>query len=229
MNNKYGTKLLAAVGFSLAAGVAQAAVQDVVVNGDFETGDTSGWLEFDLGGTISVVSDNGPSGPGSSAGLLSANAENGASFPILKVERLAEGLLTNGAPVTIKFDAKSTLQTHNINNGNFDGKVVFIAEFFTELTGDNGAINQILIEPPTFLSTEWQTFEFNTTLGADAGGGLSMLFKADCGGNPTCRFDALIDNLSITTEVSQVPVPAAAWLFGSALMGLVGMSRRRKS
>jgi hypothetical protein len=36
-----------------------------------------------------------------------------------------------------------------------------------------------------------------------------------------------LDNASLT--VSQVPVPAAAWLFGSALLGLMGMARRRKS
>jgi hypothetical protein len=31
-----------------------------------------------------------------------------------------------------------------------------------------------------------------------------------------------------TGEISAVPVPAAAWLFGSALVGLVGVGRRRK-
>ena len=30
-------------------------------------------------------------------------------------------------------------------------------------------------------------------------------------------------------SVAAVPIPAAAWLFGSALMGLMGISRRRKS
>lgn len=29
-------------------------------------------------------------------------------------------------------------------------------------------------------------------------------------------------------EVAPIPVPAAAWLFGSALLGLVGVARRRK-
>jgi len=33
----------------------------------------------------------------------------------------------------------------------------------------------------------------------------------------------------VNVQVSAVPVPAAVWLFGSALMGLVGASRRKSS
>ena len=32
-----------------------------------------------------------------------------------------------------------------------------------------------------------------------------------------------------TLEVSEVPIPAAVWLFGSGLIGLVGVARRRTS
>lgn len=34
---------------------------------------------------------------------------------------------------------------------------------------------------------------------------------------------------SLTVEVSQVPLPAAAWLFGSALLGLGSVARRKKA
>lgn len=34
---------------------------------------------------------------------------------------------------------------------------------------------------------------------------------------------------SITQEASVVPIPAAAWLFGSAVLGLVGVSRRKRA
>ena len=34
-----------------------------------------------------------------------------------------------------------------------------------------------------------------------------------------------MDNLNVT--VAPVPVPAAVWLFGSGLMGLIGVARRK--
>lgn len=38
-----------------------------------------------------------------------------------------------------------------------------------------------------------------------------------------------VDNIKITANVSQVPVPGAIWLFGSALVGFVGVSRRKQA
>jgi hypothetical protein len=38
-----------------------------------------------------------------------------------------------------------------------------------------------------------------------------------------------IDNIKITANVSQVPLPGAVWLFGSALVGFVGVSRRKQA
>ena len=37
-----------------------------------------------------------------------------------------------------------------------------------------------------------------------------------------------IDNIKITANVAPVPVPAAVWLFGSALMGFVGLQKRKQ-
>ncbi len=43
--------------------------------------------------------------------------------------------------------------------------------------------------------------------------------------DPDNAFSTTIDGLAVPSEV---PIPAAAWLFGTALIGFVGISRRRK-
>lgn len=53
-----------------------------------------------------------------------------------------------------------------------------------------------------------------TSTGFDANGSLA----------PNCDF-----GIDCTPPPSAVPVPAAVWLFGSGLLGLVGVARRRKS
>jgi hypothetical protein len=40
---------------------------------------------------------------------------------------------------------------------------------------------------------------------------------------------ALPDEVISFGTVSPVPIPAAVWLFGSGLLGLVGMARRKKA
>jgi hypothetical protein len=37
------------------------------------------------------------------------------------------------------------------------------------------------------------------------------------------------DEAIVGAEISAVPVPAAFWLFGSALVGLAGFGKRRKT
>ena len=47
-------------------------------------------------------------------------------------------------------------------------------------------------------------------------------------GGPFGGFEANFNLNGITPQVSAVPVPAAAWLLGSGLLGLAGVARRKK-
>jgi len=60
-----------------------------------------------------------------------------------------------------------------------------------------------------------------TLIGLDAGG-LSWGYNTPGGINAP---DQLIVNIEFQTAV---PIPAAVWLFGSGLLGLIGIARRRK-
>lgn len=62
--------------------------------------------------------------------------------------------------------------------------------------------------------------------------GTSLDFVEDLDGIPGYRqVDGTVPNFSLSFDLSQqpyiVPLPAAVWLFGSGLLGLVGMARRK--
>ena len=60
--------------------------------------------------------------------------------------------------------------------------------------------------------------------------GISSLLLSDWGINPWASGGSLInpDYIASSVEVSAVPLPAAVWLFGSGLIGLAGVAKRRK-
>jgi len=64
-------------------------------------------------------------------------------------------------------------------------------------------------------------------LGSDGYAG-GQLFESSSFGLSGCSPSSLCD-LDFRVTPSAVPVPAAVWLFGSGLLGLVGVARRRKA
>ena len=92
---------------------------------------------------------------------------------------------------------------------------------------------------PLVLDTAFNDNDYTANTGAQAGthdnNGDTYFTVFGVGGNPMVDgpfqgFNANFDISSITiTDITPVPVPAAAWLFGSGLLGLVGVARRRKA
>jgi hypothetical protein len=216
LNKKY-TKLVAAMGITLFAGVAQAALVDVAVNGGFETGDLSGWTPFTTGVGVNGVTNVNPS-----SGLFAAssNCASGPCDALIKNANTGIGVVTGDQAITVSFDYRGTVA---------NGGVIF-AELFSELSGGGVSKTELLSGaplPPNADPDVWTTATFNTTLGPDVSGGVTLQLKASCGAVAGCIADVYFDNASMT--VNAVPVPAAVWLFGSGLLGLVGVARRRKS
>ena len=216
--NKYAN-LASIMSVSLLTSVAQAAPVDVAVNGDLETGDLTGWTTFDNNGTIAVT-DTQANGGTYSLNLVATVPSPGdpASFPVAKNANIGIGVVQPNSSATISFDLFGSLEGA--------GGVIF-AEFFSELDGGGTSSSVILGGGPLFPTDTWTTYTFTTPTGADVSGGVTLQLKADCGANPGCTVDAYFDNISVNVEA--VPVPAAVWLFGSGLLGLVGVARRRKS
>lgn len=136
----------------------------------------------------------------------------------------------NGIPVSIVMDGA----------GFFGSGPYSVGQVITgvgALPASNGIKKGSLpIGPAPFVTTTWNT---TTVPGAGMGSAISgqlPLIADTIGGSPMIAgpftgYNANFDVTSITVtsiETAVVPVPAAVWLFGSGLLGLVGIARRKK-
>lgn len=194
----------------LATAMAAPAAIILSSNGDFETGDTSGWTSFV--GAPSTFGVTGDSSSGSFAGIVTNNTA--PSGQVIKQANLGAGTVNPGDTVTITFDAKGTFR---------DGGVLF-AEFFSEVSGGGTSSAEILSGGPLFLSDQatYVPFSFTVVAGADVSGGVTLQFNVATGGAPTSFAEATIDNV----VVSVVPEPSSTLLCVLPLLGLVARRRR---
>ena len=96
------------------------------------------------------------------------------------------------------------------------------------LTQDFTAGSEIFLPSDTTnLPIEWGRYFIDLLITPElVGDNLSFGFVATAtGNNGSGNF---YDNI-VFADVSQIPVPAAVWLFGSGLIGLIGVARRKKA
>jgi hypothetical protein len=212
MINKKSTKLVSAFGITFFTCVAQAAFTELAVNGNFETGDFTGWELFPQSGTNVIAAGKGSTYSGNST-LPGGPADN-----LIKQSNRAAGVIQPGDAIKISFDVRGSLGISAITQ----------AILFNEFSG-GGATPQFFDFGLNADSSVWTSYVFNTTAGADVSGGVTLALKTGCGAVEGCFSDVYFDNVSFTADVNAVPVPAAVWLFGSGLIGLVGIARKKKA
>ncbi len=143
---------------------------------------------------------------------------------------------TVGIPVSIVMDAAGLFSTNpaGMTSANIGNVIAGVGA----LPATNGAtakgINMVLGASP-IVTTTWNTTTLaGAGMGSNPSGGLPLIADT-IGGSPMIAgpfagFNANFDVLSMTvTNVTAIPVPAAVWLLGSGLLGLVGIARRKKA
>jgi hypothetical protein len=184
---------------ALGAGIAQAEMTELAVNGGFETGDFDGWSLFPSGADqFSIVEP----GSGSTYAARIFN-EVSTSAALMKNANIGIGIVEPVMTVTISFDARGSLMA---------GGVAF-AEFFSELEGGGVSSSVILGGGPLALNPDpevWTTFEFTTTTGPDVSGGVTLQLTATTGADPSSVADMYYDNISVRVD-AVVSTDATSW------------------
>lgn len=192
--------------FCISSGVT--AAQELTTNGDFETGDTSGWADFtNPPQTFDVTGD-------SFAGAFAGEIFNDVSGTpaVIKQANLGVGTVLTGQQINISFSAKGE---------GVAGGVAF-AEFFSELDGGGTSKSEILGGGPLALTNTWQEFDFIAITGTDVSGGVTLQFNAVTAADNASTSRLFIDNVSVS-----IPVPEPGSL-SVLILGSAGLSVRRR-
>jgi len=158
---------------------------------------------------------------------------NPATFASMDVDGVT---YTGSKPTAIGTEAfYATTSIATFQFGIFGPVAVYTSEFddvpngpFPAVSGDLTG-NALTLDLSSWTAF-WNGTAFNqgaagVTATTDGLGNFTASWSALVVGGP---FDGQIGNWEITGTVSAVPVPAAAWLFASGLVGLVGVARRRR-
>jgi hypothetical protein len=184
-------------------GATSVASANILVNGDFETGDLTGWQVFGASPSSSVTiqsPDNGPSAPGTHNAFMDNQAE---ALGLILKQSTDPGTATAG-DVDYSFDLK-LIQA--------DVGGVFFVEMFAEQSGV-GIVGGSGLLGPFWPWGAWETFtgSFAAPAGTDF---LTIQFAATTGAatGSTCLMH--VDNVVLDQGTS--PVESTTWSSVKAL------------
>jgi len=129
-------------------------------------------------------------------------------------------------------------QRYSLLSDNVDNQVesaAFQLATWTILFGSDGTDADTILDFNYNMGSTFQAWDLNSSVSSMANLWLSQLGTAQATGNYKIHY--LYDQLGtrgsnqdlVTFTVNPVPLPAAAWLFGSALLGFVGWTRRKSA
>jgi beta-glucanase (GH16 family) len=163
---------------------------EIAVNGGFETGDFTGWTQFEATPGDQTV-NTGMAGDTSSEGTFHLEINNTAlnANSLIKQERVGLGTVTPGIAWTVTFDAR----------GSFGVGGVAFAQVFSETAAGNENCDGcgILGGAPLALNadpTVWTSFSFSGTAGPNTE---SLTLQLEAVTGPGALANVFYDNISI--------------------------------
>jgi hypothetical protein len=215
------SRLLATV-CAIALAVFINSTQAAIVTYNFENTNFSGFYTFDRDAAV----------------IISLTSEGGGSTYVIDY-----GSSVIDYEFTVNFSQINFSQTFTPDNSNpegienaiFDG-VSTMSIDLSDSSNSFGAFNFYILtwdishpydpgDDPLNLPPPLDYFYTND-------GGLSQaVFHVDNGGQLLVngeQYDDYLDSPYVTVSASVVPIPAAIWLFGSGLFGLIGIARHKK-
>ena len=192
--------LMTDVGFSDSGGGGGGGT-GALVNGDFETGDFTGWTPvFGPPGIGTAAPDNsGQGGRSGTVARLNAAGQGTTGNDVLIVQGpIGAGTIQAGDTITVSFDLYGSLAG--------PGGVVFVEVIFLDGAGNDNGRDFLDNDPtPYFPNGTWTTYSGDVTAGtrfdgssADVSGGITLSLKAACGADVACAADASFDNVTLT-------------------------------
>ncbi|MCP4992939.1 MAG: hypothetical protein GY934_04005, partial [Gammaproteobacteria bacterium] len=184
----------------------------VLVNGNFEAGDFTGWTQSSGGGAITLDSSEQGGRTGTVARLVASGSSASAQDVLLSQIDLVEidsVAINGGDSVTVSVDVFGSLSGA--------GGVVFV-ELISRNSGSDETGRSFIGPAPITPTTTWTTYSSTVNVAADVSGGITLQLKSSCGAVDGCVVDASFDNVSIVAaggggvvaEPSDAPVAPTA-------------------
>jgi len=185
---------------------------------DFETGTLEGW-GVGLSVTPSIIADNGPSAAGSNAIEISASGLNGAGSKLVTLNRQT--------PWTGAISSDVTAVTMDLKHTSGSDLLIRFA------IGDGGTWYASNTPHSLLSGGDWEQAFFSLSDLTKVSGSANLVdvinnvTEVRLLHSLTANFKGDVIAASFAVDnISAVPVPAAVWLFASAL-GLLGIKRRK--
>lgn len=128
---------------------------------------------------------------------------------------------------TAAWDAGTNTLTYSYLGASNDGSGSIYSETNSSCTGSGNISGNTVCGSFASSTPNWEGLDLNLVFSSDLSSFTGSLQGISTSGSGLTANTTTLNYAIAGAVVAEVPVPAAAWLFGSALIGLAGVKRRK--